>query len=296
MERIWNEAIRVGLPYQWGMPASLWPIPDEDLPEIQQGFPFGFYANGGLSTAQTRHVVAALYRVGMHQEADELLRRIGQGRGGVLALVTVRAASGARTRRQGEVIARILAYVIAGHHAGLDNWEGGLKARLASSDSGKEFDDAMGAVPAPGILRPQLPAPDLSRMPVDAQTGIPGSFALWVRMLFSALVDAAFLDTEAFMNAGKSAARDGFASLDQLSKAFDAHMQSVAVQADPTPVNVVRTDVLRQCRDKAPRAPGVFTLTVPTGGGKTLSSLAFALRHAVPVSYTHLTLPTSDLV
>ena len=79
MERIWNEAIRVGLPYQWGMPASLWPIPDEDLPEIQQGFPFGFYANGGLSTAQTRHVVAALYRVGMHQEADEILRRICAG-------------------------------------------------------------------------------------------------------------------------------------------------------------------------------------------------------------------------
>ncbi|MGB7991337.1 MAG: CRISPR-associated helicase Cas3' [Candidatus Methylophosphatis roskildensis] len=206
--------------------------------------------------------------------------------------------------RQGEVIARILAYVIAGHHAGLDNWEGGLKARLASSDSGKEFDDAMGAVPAPGILRPELPAPDPSRMPADATTGIPGSFALWVRMLFSALVDADFLDTEAFMNAGKSAARDGFASLDQLSKVFDAHMQSVAEQADPTPVNIMRAGVLRQCRDKAPCAPGVFTLTVPTGGGKTLSSLAFALRHAVhhskrrviyAIPYTSIIEQTADI-
>jgi len=53
-----------------------WPIPDEDLSEIQHGFPFGYYGNGGLTTAQTRHVVAAMYRVGMEQEADEVLRRI----------------------------------------------------------------------------------------------------------------------------------------------------------------------------------------------------------------------------
>jgi len=58
-----------------------WPIPDEDLSEIQHGFPFGYYGNGGLTTAQTRHVVAAMYRVGMEQEADEVLRRICGGLG-----------------------------------------------------------------------------------------------------------------------------------------------------------------------------------------------------------------------
>ncbi len=76
MHRIWDEACRLGLPVQWGMPASLWPIPDSDLPEIQHGFPFGYYGNGGLTTAQTRHVVSAMYRVGMTAEADDVLRKI----------------------------------------------------------------------------------------------------------------------------------------------------------------------------------------------------------------------------
>jgi hypothetical protein len=77
MQKLWEEARRVGLPDTgWGMPASLWPIPDEDLTEIQHGFAFGYYGNGGLTTAQTRHVVAALYRVGMTEEADHLLKKI----------------------------------------------------------------------------------------------------------------------------------------------------------------------------------------------------------------------------
>jgi len=79
MQRIWGEAERLQLPYQWGMPASLWPIPDSDLSEIQHGFPFGYYGNGGLTTAQTRHVVAALYCVGMTRQADEVLSRICTG-------------------------------------------------------------------------------------------------------------------------------------------------------------------------------------------------------------------------
>ena len=77
MERLWNEAVRVGMPDPApGIPANLWPIPDEDLAEIMHGFPFGYYANGGLSTAQSRHLVSALYRVGMKREADHLLLRI----------------------------------------------------------------------------------------------------------------------------------------------------------------------------------------------------------------------------
>jgi len=79
MRRIWGEAQRLHLPYQWGMPASLWPIPDSDLSEIQHGFPFGYYGNGGLTTAQTRHVVSALYKVGMTREADDVLLRICTG-------------------------------------------------------------------------------------------------------------------------------------------------------------------------------------------------------------------------
>ena len=77
MQSLWAEARRVGMPDPvYGIPSSLRPVPDEDLPEIMHGFPFGYYANGGLSTAHSRHVVNALYRVGMTEEADYLLRRI----------------------------------------------------------------------------------------------------------------------------------------------------------------------------------------------------------------------------
>ena len=77
MQRLWAEAVRVGIPDPlYGVPSSLWPVPDEDLPEIMHGFPFGYYANGGLSTAHARHVVNALYMTGMEEEADHLLRRV----------------------------------------------------------------------------------------------------------------------------------------------------------------------------------------------------------------------------
>ena len=95
---------------------------------------------------------------------------------------------------QGRIAARVLGYVIAGHHAGLDNWMNGLKQRLASEDTRREFDESRGAA-STDILRPQAALPTVSSVPVDHRNS-PGSFALWVRILFSCLVDADFLDTD----------------------------------------------------------------------------------------------------
>jgi CRISPR-associated endonuclease/helicase Cas3 len=166
----------------------------------------------------------------------------------------------------------ILAYLIAGHHAGLDDWDGGLKERLQSEDSQLELKEALAANPpsdilAHGDLVAQIP-------------GGPAGFALWMRLLFSCLVDADFLDTEAHFDAGKPARREGFPTLDQMRITLDAHMVAKAASATPSDVNTLRAEVLRQCREKAAMPPGFFSLTVPTGGGKTLSSLAFALNHA----------------
>lgn len=182
----------------------------------------------------------------------------------------------------GQLMARVLQYLIAGHHAGLDNWDGGLAARLAGKDARKEFEEALAQYPPAAVLRPESLTLLLKTAPLDDERATtPGRFALWTRLLFSALIDADFLDTESFMDGGKSASRAGAPGLPAMKAALDAHMSALARGADDTPVNRLRTDILAQCRHKAIAQPGVFTLTVPTGGGKTLASLVFALDHAV---------------
>lgn len=197
--------------------------------------------------------------------------------GALWAMQTLKKSHGPK----GEMAARVLAYLIASHHAGLYDWEStlktpGLSQRLSEDDCKTELQEARDAHPPESILSHGDFVPDLR--------GIPGGsagFALWVRMLFSCLVDADFLDTEAHFDAGKPARRDGFPTLAQMQTTFDAHMATKAAAADATSaVNPLRADVLRQCRDKAALPAGFFSLTVPTGGGKTLSSLAFALKHA----------------
>jgi CRISPR-associated endonuclease/helicase Cas3 len=170
---------------------------------------------------------------------------------------------------------RVLAYLIAGHHAGLADWFGGLQVRLASDDSRAELVESLAANPPADVLDAGDFKPDLRAIP-----GGKNGFALWVRMLFSALVDADFLDTERYMDADKFARRNQWPSLAELAPKFDAHMAQMASAAPNTLVNTLRADILRQCREKAMLDPGLFSLTVPTGGGKTLSGMAFALEHA----------------
>ena len=170
---------------------------------------------------------------------------------------------------------RILAYLIAGHHAGLPDWHasetrsGALKIRL---DDNSHLKRALSQPIPPEILSQPKPTSGL--------LGGSAGFALWVRMLFSCLVDADFLDTEAFMDADKAAQRRDTLIISGLLSRFDVFMKEKFSDASSTPVNCTRADVLKQCREKALETPGLFSLTVPTGGGKTLSSLAFALEHA----------------
>ena len=191
--------------------------------------------------------------------------------------------------RFGPVVARVLCYVIAGHHAGLADWAGpnaSLCNRFAQSDADEEVRTTLAAEIPPAILKPVTALPNACDLLRYRDEEIPGRFALWVRMVFSCLVDADFLDTEAFMTPGKSEARDGFLSLESMEKLLAVRIEEMANaiaergEADGK-VNRKRAEVLRACLAKAELAPGVFSLTVPTGGGKTLSSLAFALRHAL---------------
>ncbi len=172
---------------------------------------------------------------------------------------------------------RTLAYIIAGHHAGLPDWDkdkapgASLRERLAGRSL---LEDARKADIPEAILsgkKPEFP---------DVGFDKPQWLALWVRMLFSALVDADFLDTEAFYDPDKAARRGDWKPLAELKARFDAHMQALTETAEDTPVNRLRARVLADCRRAGREVPGFFSLTVPTGGGKTLSSMAFALEHA----------------
>jgi CRISPR-associated endonuclease/helicase Cas3 len=190
--------------------------------------------------------------------------------GAIWAIEALRTSHG----ENGALAARVFAYLIASHHAGLYDWDGGLKERLVSEDSKTEFAEARALAPET-ILDCVGFNPDLRNIP-----GGPEGFSLWVRMLFSALVDADFLDTESFFDPKLTNSRSSFPAILALFPVFDAHIGELAAQAPATLVNKLRADVLQSCRQKAALTPGFFSLSVPTGGGKTLSSLAFALQHA----------------
>jgi CRISPR-associated endonuclease/helicase Cas3 len=177
----------------------------------------------------------------------------------------------------GQCPGRTLAYLAAGHHAGLPDLHGGdtgaaaLTARLQEGwDNIRRINDYANDIVT--NLR------TLTRPPAFVK---PEHFHLWMRMLFSCLVDADFLDTEAFMSPEAHAVRAPFKTLEELKTLFDEHMAEMAAQASETPVNKIRQEVLTACRAMAQESPGLFSLSVPTGGGKTLSGMAFALDHAV---------------
>ncbi|MGB4069970.1 MAG: CRISPR-associated endonuclease Cas3'' [Nitrospira sp.] len=172
---------------------------------------------------------------------------------------------------------RLLAYLIAGHHAGLPDWHSDEHAISSLSQRLEDMQhlQAISSVTIPVDVLHSAITP--ATKPLGGEEG----FALWLRMLFSCLVDGDFLDTEKFMDGNKAQPRGSFSSIEQLLERFDERMRKFTAEAKPTPVNRVRAEVLRQCRERAFDKPGLFSLTVPTGGGKTLSGLAFALMHAV---------------
>lgn len=196
--------------------------------------------------------------------------RVDHSTVGALHAVRHLGTSGAR----GPAVGRLLAYAIAGHHSGLPDWyeaDGGLRAleyRLRDRIPNYEA-----TVAAPGASAHIAGAVPPGGPPARCAT------ALWLRMLFSALVDADFLDTEGFMDPAKARGRAGWRSLPDLADTFETFMSA---KAHPdTKVNRVRAEILGWCREAAEWEPGLFSLTVPTGGGKTLSSMAFALAHAL---------------
>lgn len=101
------------------------------------------------------------------------------------------------------------------------------------------------------------------------------------RMLYSCLVDADFLDTEAFMQPEQSRLRGNHDSLATLEKRLEAFLAGLKKHAPDTEVNRIRNEVQNWCVKESVNPPDFYSLTVPTGGGKTLASILWAIKHAI---------------
>ena len=174
-----------------------------------------------------------------------------------------------------------VAFAIAGHHAGLANQsELGERLRRKGDPDGE---DRCLVRAKDGGAPPDL----LAAVPPPLPAHLDGSTddhrrrrEMFTRMLFSALCDADFLDTEAFYREGQATLRGRSPAIGDLASRLEQRLDELEAGAPATEVNRVRAEVRRACSTAAQGAPGVFSLTVPTGGGKTLASLSFALAHA----------------
>lgn len=166
------------------------------------------------------------------------------------------------------------AFAIAGHHSGIP--DGGH--RQDAPDEPTLFGRIKRQVPVAGGLPPITARPALPSWVAESKDNLTTAF--FTRMLFSCLVDADFLDTETFMN-GSPAPRGTGQSIPELLKKMKVKADSYLTGAASSPVGTQRNQVLQACLEQGRTGPrGIYTLTVPTGGGKTFASLAFALEHA----------------
>ncbi|HOY59142.1 MAG TPA: CRISPR-associated helicase Cas3' [Verrucomicrobiota bacterium] len=186
--------------------------------------------------------------------------------------------------------AALVAYAVDGHHTGLpaasdlaqtrerakqhESWREHTGCAESIAELLKRFQEEDGL-----HLRGELPAPGKDHF----------ANALRARFLFSCLVDADFLDTERHFD--PEAARQRIALPLQAERAFGLLLANLRAREGAGAVNELRRQLLADCIDAAQGPPGLFTLSAPTGSGKTLSSLAFALKH---IAHHNTPLPEDD--
>lgn len=204
----------------------------------------------------------------------------------------------------GQIIGQMLALCIASHHSGLIDCltsdlnhpaEDTFTKRMNKQDGRTHLEEVLNKVDHSILAR----AHDLLAQPEmiqGIQTWIRNillasperkyesiafqqQLGLLVRLLFSCLIDADRIDTADFESPAhaKQRMRGEYATWGALIDRLESHLDTLKPRH---PIDHLRKDISGHCRDGAERGKGIYTLSVPTGGGKTLASLRFALRHA----------------
>lgn len=235
----------------------------------------GLWHDLGKYSAEFQRYLAAAGGADAHlEERPEIAAKVDHSTAG--------AQHAATHAKLGRGVGTLLAYLIAGHHTGLPDGRSeeavGRDLEIRLKKVPKEWRShadprllATEPLRFPSALHPHTPAD---------QQALPFRVAFFLRLVFSALVDADFLDTESAMSPTRTAERDhpqpALAAMDDAFSAYYARR----FRAPETDVQRARAEVHAACLARADDPPGLFSLEVPTGGGKTFASLAFALRHA----------------
>lgn len=140
---------------------------------------------------------------------------------------------------------------------------------------------------------------------LPSQKILPKDLHHLIRILFSCLVDADYLDTERFMIPKQAELRKGKSSIEELLKMLEKFLAKLKSKVPITEVNIIRDKVQQWCIKASDGNIDFYSLTVPTGGGKTLSSVLWALRHAkknglkriiIAIPYTSIITQTASVL